>query len=181
MARPAETWLHDSGPGPAFVDIVRVRHDDPRVLLPAPAQKYVSWLDTEERQEIVLELAEPGRVVGYSWEDFRQRTTKFVEEQLDAYLRREGDGDARKALIAMGERFLRARITKDKYVIFSHRVIAHLALSAGANSEAARKDHDLYFVAVLDTIEFWTRAFRERARMKLTESIADFASHLIGD
>ena len=174
MARPAETWLHDTGPGPAFVDIVRVRSEDPRVLLPAPAQKYVSWLNTDEKSEIVLELAEPGRVVGYSWEDFRARTTKFVEQQLNAYLRKEANGDARRALIAMGERFLRARITKDKYLILSHRVLAHLSMTNGHAG-----DHELYFVAVLDTIEFWTLDFRERARAQLETSISEFANDMI--
>lgn len=176
MARPAETWLHDAGPGPAFVDLVRVRTDDPRVLLPAPAQKYVEWLNSDERQEIVLELAEPGRVIGYSWDDFRQRTTKFVEQQLNAYLRKEANGNARKALIAMGERFLRARITKDKYLILSHRVLTHLGMTNGHSG-----DHELYFVAVLDTIEFWTQDFREKARAKLADNISEFANTLIDE
>ncbi len=173
MARPAETWLHEAGPGPAFVEIVRVRRDDPRLLLPRPAQKYVSWLDSEEKQEAVLELAEPGRIVGRSLAEFQASTADFVGQKVEDSTRGE-DGDARKALIALGERFLRAKITKDKHMILTSRVFAHLDLPDG-------NAHALYFVALLDTIEIWSKTFRERVRPSLARSIPDFATRLLDD
>lgn len=173
MARYAETWLHPEGPGPAYVEILRVKPDEQTLLIPAPAARYVPWLQGGEKLDVILELCEPGRIVGHSRQQFDEQLGDFIGQQVSLYTGGpEGRRAARTRLLAIGERNLTAKINRDRYLSLSPRAAFHLGFERSG-------DHTLFFIALLETFEIWTAEFHERVRPELTRSISEFSSILL--
>lgn len=165
MPKYAETWLLDTGPGPAYLEKISLRQGESRLLIPKPAGRYVNWLETEQSRHVILELAEPGRLIVCSRADFDSHAAHFIQQHVEIFS--EGGDDApmaRLRLLALGERFQAAKIDSERYLSLNRRALDHL--NVDASSETA-----LTFVALLDTIELWSARFHASIRSSLAEMI----------
>lgn len=176
MARYSESWLIESGRGPAYVEFVTIKKGEPRVLIPKPASNYISWLKGEEKLRAILELAEPGRIIGHSRAAFDLNADPFIQNQVDCLEAGEEKTVelARKRLLAIGERFQTVKIDAEHHISFNKRALNHLEHDHSS-------DHQMVFFALLDTFEFWSANFYLHAQPYLANDIKEICTSPIKD
>ena len=132
---------------------------------------WAPWLESSERQETLLELAERGRIIGHPLNYLDEKLAEPIAE-LRLELADEATSQiARTKLMAIGERFIRAKIDSSRNLYLNSRILHHLDLIPG---ESAR----VMFVAIARTFEIWTISFYEGIRPDLAKTIRDHCTNL---
>ena len=171
MAKYAETWLYSDDSGPAYIEPLEfVPSQKGGILIPKPAIMWAPWLESSERQETLVELAEHGRIIGHP--------INYLDEQLGepiGELRLELADEttrqiARTKLVAIGERFIRAKIDGARNLYLSSRILHHLDLNPGETAQ-------VMFVAIARAFELWTINFYEEVRPDLAKTIRDHSTN----
>jgi hypothetical protein len=81
--------------------------------------------------------------------------------------RRDGDEEAEKALIALGERYLRVNIEKAAKLPLHERLCDHLAISIAEKFQ-------LYVICLPEKFELWSKDFRTINHQKLGHFLQTF-------
>lgn len=167
IPRHAETWLDANENGPAYFEALTVapsRSDG--LLIPKPATLQARWLEAPGSSEVILELAEHGRIIGHPVGYLADRLGPPIQD-LRLELSRAGDNiSARTKLIAMGDRFMRAKMDVSRTLYLNARILYHLDLKS-------QQECTIIFLAVAGTFEIWTTAFYEAIRSGLANTLAD--------
>jgi hypothetical protein len=172
MPRHAGTWLSDDAVGPAYVEPVEfVPSTKEGFLIPQPAIHFLPWLDGVEKTGAILELAEQGRLIGHSPEILEDHLIGLIHEQQEILATNATSPSARTTLIALGERFIKAKINKNRYIYLNSRINSHLNLKIGDKET-------VFFIAVAGTFEIWTTQFYEYIRPALAKTIEYYCSGL---
>lgn len=172
MAKYAETWLSSDGSGPAYFEPIEfVPSQKGGILIPKPATIWMPWLESSERQEVLLELAERGRIVGHPISYLDDQLAEPITELQLELTDHATFPLARTRLVAIGERFIKAKIDGSRNLYLSVRIINHLDLVMGTQAR-------VIFVAVAGTFEVWTTTFYDNVRQDLANTIQDHCTTL---
>jgi hypothetical protein len=168
MATYAETWISLDPSGPAYFEILDFVLKKDGLLIPKPAVTWIPWI--KEAGELVLELAEAGRVIGHPTKFLGEGLTASIAEQTTELLEHR-TAPARSKLIAFGERFVKGKLSAERYLYVNSRMQLHLAVAMGQPVK-------LVFVAVANTFELWTIEFYSSVRLKLAALIPECCATL---
>jgi len=143
------------------------------LLIPKPAIVPAPWLQESEKEgsDVLLELAERGRLVIHSPKYLKEKLAPLIADLEADLSERESENLARTRLIATGERFLRGRLNRGRYVYLNKRIMYHLDLKNGEPRQVA-------VLAVTGMCEIWTNEFYESIRSRLASTIRDHCTLL---
>ena len=149
MPKHAETWLDPDKGGPAYFEPLTIAPSQrDGMLIPKPATLQAPWLDGSSGSEILLELAERGRIIGHPINHLTDRLGEPIKELRLELSRRGGHITARTKLIALGDRFMRAKVDSSRNLYLNARILYHLDLRFG-------QEATVIFLAVAGTFEIY--------------------------
>jgi len=171
MAQRAETWLFPDKPGPSYLELIDFVPKKDGMTIPKPAISLVPWLGNAGAFEVILELAEHGRAIGHPSDLIANGLGQLVADQQAMLAEKADSESARTKLIAVADRFIRAKISGSSALYLNRRILHHLDL-------ALERPATIAFLAVPRSFEIWTMEFYERIRAKLADTISEHTTRL---